>query len=251
MPKKNKYTGAYSIGGAKGLNKFYILMNFDGTYDSVSALAHELGHSLNSVYFNKAQKVYADTTIFTAEVPSILNETLLAMYMINKHKDDKELVNNFIKEICDGFFGTTTFQIILSNFEYEANKLVNDAKPFTKESIKNIYRDMSIKYRGGKKKELKEPYSYGISSIFRINHFYNGNFYVYKYAVGQIAAICFANKIINKEPGVLEKLFEFLKSGTSKSPLDTIKLLGIDMTKKEPYEEAINFIKNLIKIYKK
>ncbi len=103
----------------------------------------------------------------------------------------------------------------------------------------------------GKNKELKEPYSYSLSSIFRINHFYSGNFYVYKYAVGQIAAICFANKIINKEPGVLDKLFTFLKSGTSKSPLDTIKLLGIDMTKKEPYIEALNFIKNLITIYKK
>jgi oligoendopeptidase F len=251
MPKKNKYTGAYSIGGTKGLNKFYILMNFDGTYDSVNTLAHELGHSINSVYYNEAQKVYSDTTIFTAEVPSILNETLLAIYMINKYKDNKELVNNFIKEICDGFFGSTTFQIILSNFEYEANKLVNEAKPFTKESLKKIYREMTLKYRGGKKKELKEPYSYSLSSIFRINHFYSGNFYVYKYAVGQIAAICFANKIINKEPGALDKLFAFLKSGTSKSPLDTIKLLGIDMTKKEPYIEALNFIKNLIKIYKK
>ncbi|GMO15293.1 MAG: oligoendopeptidase F [Mycoplasmoidaceae bacterium] len=251
LPKKDKYTGAYSIGGTKGLNKYYILMNFDESYDSVSTLAHELGHSMNSYYYNLEQKVYSDTTIFTAEIPSILNETLLALYMIEKNKNNKVLVNNFIKEICDNFFNTTTRQIIFSNFEYEANNMVNESKPFTKEALIKLYQEMSIKYGGTKKKELKPPYIYGLSTIFRIPHFYAGNFYVYKYAVGQIVAICVANKIINKEKGILDKLFMFLKSGTSRSPLETIKLLGIDMTKKEPYEEAIDFIKSLVEKYKK
>jgi oligoendopeptidase F len=249
MPKPNKHSGAYSIGGTKGLKKYYILMNFNGTYDSVSTLAHELGHSMNSLYYCKKQKVYADTTIFTAEIPSILNETLLGLYMIEKYKDDKTLQNNFIKEILDNFFNTTTRQIIFSNFEYEANKLVNESKPFTKESLKEIYQDLNYKYASKKKKELKEPISYGLSTIFRISHFYHGNFYVYKYAIGQIAAICLVNKIINKEKNIMNKFYTFLSSGTSKSPLETIKILGIDLTNKKPYIESLNFIKKLIEKY--
>jgi oligoendopeptidase F len=122
MPKKNKYTGAYSIGETFGLDKYYLLMNFNGTFDSVSTLSHELGHSMNSLYYGKKQKEYADTTIFTAEIPSILNETLLGMYMIEKYKDNKKAQRNFIRELLVNFFGCTTRQIVFSNFEYVANQ---------------------------------------------------------------------------------------------------------------------------------
>ncbi|MCQ2957006.1 MAG: M3 family metallopeptidase [Mycoplasmoidaceae bacterium] len=48
MPKAHKATGAYSIDNIYGLDKYYILMNFDNTSDSVSTIAHEMGHSVNS-----------------------------------------------------------------------------------------------------------------------------------------------------------------------------------------------------------
>ncbi|MDR2653818.1 MAG: oligoendopeptidase F [Mycoplasmataceae bacterium] len=246
MPKKNKYTGAYSIGEAKGLKKYYILLNFNSSFDSVSTLAHELGHSMNSLYFVSSQPVYADTTIFTAEIPSILNETLLGLYMIEKYKDDKELKNNFINEIVSGFFSTVSRQIIFSNFEYEANKMVNESVPFTEQSLQDLYEKMIFKYSSKTDKKAKKPYSYSLSTIFRISHFYAGNFYVYKYAVGQIVAICLARKIINKEKGILDKFYEFLKSGTSKSPLDTIKILGIDLQDPKIYDECFSFIEDLI-----
>jgi len=247
MPKPGKHNGAYSIGGTKGLKKYYILMNFDETYDSVSTLAHELGHSMNSLYFCSKQKVYCNTTIFTAEIPSILNETLLALYAIEKNKDHKKLVRNFTSELLSNFFNTVTRQVIFSEFEWEANKIINSGKPFTKDVIKKLYENIRVKYCGKPNKKInKEPYSYSLSSIFRIGHFYAGNFYVYKYAVGQIAALCVANKIINKEPGILDKLKTFLESGTSKSPLETIKLLGIDMMSEEPYKEVLEFIKKIV-----
>lgn len=246
FPNPNKYTGAYSIGGVKGLEKYYILMNFNGTYDSVSTLAHELGHSMNSLYFAKEQKIYVDTTIFTAEIPSILNETLLGIYMIEKYKNNKQLKNNFINEILSNFFNSVTRQIIFSNFEYEANKLVNESLPFTSETLKKIYETMIKKYSTDSKKELKKPYNLSLATIFRISHFYAGNFYVYKYAIGQIVAICVANKILSKEKGILDKFFAFLKSGTSKSPMETIKILGVDLNDPKIYNECFEFIAKLI-----
>jgi oligoendopeptidase F len=225
-------------------------MNFDSTYDSVSTLAHEIGHSINSIYFNKAQKVYAETTIFTAEIPSILNEVLLGLYMINKYKNNKNLKDNYIREICGNFFNTTTAQVCLSNFEYEANKLVNESKPFAKETLKHLYKEMLLKYSTNKIKNRKEPYSYAQGSFLRISHFYAGNFYLYKYAVGEIVAVCLANKIINKEKGIMDKFFKFLESGTSRPPLETIKLLGIDLNTKQPYLEALTFIEKMLKLYK-
>jgi oligoendopeptidase F len=223
-------------------------MNFNGTFDSVSTVIHELGHSLNSHYYNKYNYHYSSTTIFTAEIPSIVNETLLGEYMIKESKDPVN-VANFLVEIISNFFNTTSRQIIFSNFEFEANNLVNNSQPFTKESLKKLYLEMTDKYSGVKdfKKSNTEPYAYSLSTILRIPHFYAGNFYVYKYAVGQIVAINVVQKLLNKEPGFLDKYFEFLKSGTSKTPLETIKILGIDLKKPEPYQVAIDYIDSKVK----
>jgi oligoendopeptidase F len=226
-------------------------MNFNGTYDSVSTAIHELGHSMNSYYYNKKQPVYSDTTIFTAEIPSIVNEILLAENMLKKYSGNKEMKTYILRELIDNFFGCTTRQIIFSNFEYIANDLINNSQPFTKENLRKVYLDMMDKYIGikNKKKYDINPYAYSLSTIFRIPHFYAGNFYVYKYAIGQIVAVNIASKIISGDKNVLNKYFEFLSSGTSKSPLDTIKILGIDLTANEPYIVAKKYIEEKIKQY--
>jgi oligoendopeptidase F len=112
---------------------------------------------------------------------------------------------------------------------------------------------MTEKYIGIKnlKKTTSEPYSYALSTILRISHFYAGNFYVYKYAVGQIVAINVAKQILDGDKDIKTKLFKFLESGISRSPLETIKLLGVDMTTDKPYIEAGKFVKKLLEMYKK
>ncbi len=255
MPKPSKQTGAYSIGGTKGLDKYYISMNFDGTLRSVGTIAHELGHSMHSLYFNKKQKVYADCAIFYAEIASIVNETLLSLYLIDKYKNNKEMTRMFIDEFISNFFNTTSRQIIFSEFEYKANEYVNESKPFTKESLRSLYLETMKKYQyiseeGEKKLASQQPYTYSLSTIFRISHFYVGNFYVYKYAIGQIVAIAVADKIYSGDKNMLKKYFDFLSSGCSKSPIETIKLLGIDLYSDKPYIDAGKFISKIIKNFK-
>jgi len=161
---------------------------------------------------------------------------------LKKFDKDKEMQIMVLDSLIADFFATTTRQIIFSNFEYLANEYVNEAKPFTKEVIKQTYMDMIDKYQGmpskTKKMYEKAPYAYSLSTIFRISHFYMGNFYVYKYAVGQIVAIITADAIVKGNKNTIENYFRFLKSGGSKSPLETIKILGIDLTKDEPYIRA-------------
>jgi oligoendopeptidase F len=139
LAKPGKQQGAYSIGGTKGLSKYYISMNFDHTIRSVSTIAHELGHSLNSYYINKKQKIYNEVSIFYAEIASIVNEMLLSYYLLDKYKKDVEMSKLILDELINNFFSTVSRQIIFSNTEYELNKLVNNSQPFTKENIKQIY----------------------------------------------------------------------------------------------------------------
>ncbi|MGL4951037.1 MAG: oligoendopeptidase F [Mycoplasma sp.] len=240
LPKENKYTGAYSIGGTKGLNKFYILMNYDNTLNSVSTLVHELGHSLNSYFYTKAQKIYSSVSIFTAEVASITNEMLLNHYLLNKYKDDKEMTVMILDELISGFFATTSRQIIFSNFEYEIIQKIKNSEPITYESIESLYKEMNLKYMyiSDPSSLDKMPNQYSLVTPLRISHFYAGNFYVYKYSIGQIVGCIIADRIIKGEDGAIENYMKFLSSGTSLSPIETIKLLGIDLYEDKPWEEA-------------
>ena len=254
LPKKNKLTGAYSMGGIKGLNKYYILMNFDGTMGSVETITHELGHSMNSYYSCKKQKVYVDTQIFYAEIASIATETLLILYLLNKYKNDKVMTNFYLKRLLDNFFASTTRQIEFSNFEYEANRMINNMQPFAADTAKDLYLQMLKKYENLSDSKIakfkKEPYKHYLSTILRIPHFYAGNFYVYKYAIGQICGLIVAYKIYNGDKNMLKRFINFLSSGSSLSPLDTIKLLGIDLNTKKPYDDVKQIIKQLLVKFK-
>lgn len=241
LPNPNKQTGAYSIGGTKGLNKYFISMNYDETIQSIYTLVHELGHSMNSYYFGQKQKVYQDTAIFYAEISSINNEMLLNHYLLNKYKDDLEMKLMILDEMISGFIATTSRQIIFSNFEWLANDWVNNGLPFTYENIEKSYYDLMSDYLPVNKtfeETMNSENKFGLVTPLRISHFYVGNFYVYKYAIGQVAAIIASDRILRKEPMAKERLFDFLSSGDSLSPLDTIKLLNIDLEKSEPWIEA-------------
>ncbi|GHU31956.1 hypothetical protein FACS1894166_04360 [Bacilli bacterium] len=242
MSKPGKQQGAYSIGGTKGLDKYYISMNFDQSIRSISTIAHELGHSMNSLYINEKQKIYADVSIFYAEISSIANETLLSYYLLDYYRNDPDMKKMILDELISNFIATTTRQVIFSNTEYVLNSFVNTGKPFTKESVKEVYEQMIEKYQGmdkDLKKNIKnEPYSYMLSTILRIPHFYAGNFYVYKYAIGQIVAVIVANKIFHGDKVMRRNYYKFLSSGDSRSPIDTIKLLGINLYDTQTYIDA-------------
>lgn len=230
LPNPNKQTGAYSIGGIKGLRKYFISMNFDNTINSLYTLVHELGHSINSYYIVKNQKVYVGNSIFYAEIASITNEMLLSHYLLKKHENNIDKKIMILDELISGFIATTSRQVIFSNFEWIANEWVNNGDNFVYENIESTYLKLMQEYLGIKNINKYEsiPYLYSLITPLRISHFYIGNFYVYKYAIGQIAAMIVANKIANNNQEMKKKYFEFLSSGNSLNPIDTIKILGID-----------------------
>ena len=254
LPKPGKQTGAYSIGGINGLNKYYISMNFDGTMRSLETVIHELGHSVNSYYINKNQKIYNDEKIFYAEISSITNETLLSYYLIDKYKKRPKNKLFVLDSLIKNFFNTTSRQIVFSEFEYIMNMKVNHNEAFTTESVESTYFDLMTKYLdvNPKDKDLYSNdiyYRFSLLTPYRVSHFYAGNFYVYKYAIGQLGAIINAKRIHDKDDKQLARLYTFLESGTSKSPLETVKLLGIDLSKDAPWQEAQKIVDEWIEEY--
>lgn len=242
-PNKNKRGGAYSGGSYD--TKPYILLNYQGTLNDVSTLAHEGGHSMHSYYTRTNQPIqYGDYPIFVAEVASTVNEILLAKYML-KNSTSKEEKLAVLNQLLELFKGTIYRQVMFSEFEKYAYDLVENDDVITSDKLCDKYYQLNKLYFGD---------NVVVDDLIRyewekVPHFYY-NFYVYKYATGLSAACKIVDGILNNEKDALDNYLNMLKSGSRQNPLDTLKIAGVDMTDKEVYESAIKMFDETIEEFK-
>lgn len=235
-PTEAKRSGAYSSGGAYDVHP-YILLNFNGRYNDVSTLAHELGHTMHSYLSNRNQPYpLADYSIFVAEVASTLNEALLHDLMMNRIKDD-DVRLSLLMVYLDGIKGTVFRQTEFAEYELRIHELVEEDRPLTGDVLTELYGDILKKYYGHEKGHILIEDHMMVEWAF-IPHFYY-NFYVYQYATSFTASTALAEKIINKEEGAVEKVLTFLSSGGSKYPVDLLKEAGVDMTTSAPFDKTM------------
>lgn len=232
-----KRSGAYSI-GVYGLRHPYVLLNYKKTTNNVFTIAHELGHALHTYHSNKYQpQAKADYRIFVAEVASTVNEVLLLKYLL-KTSDDKKLKKYLLSYYTDMIKSTLFRQTQFAEFEYAAHTMAEEGKPLTKDALNEVYYNLNKKYYGRSVVSDDEiAYEWA-----RIPHFYNA-FYVYKYATGITSAITIAERIYAEGEKAVKDYFKFLSSGGSDSPVELLKLAGVDLTKKEPFKKAMESFK--------
>ena len=232
--KPNKRGGAYSM-GVYGVHP-YVLTNFVNSKRDVSTIAHELGHSMHSYYSNKEQNVInANYTIMVAEVASTVNEILLSDYQIKNEKDSKKKAE-LLYELLEMIRATLFRQAMFAEFEKIVHDKTENNVMLSADDLNDIYYKLNQKYFGNDV-DVDEQIKYEWA---RIPHFYS-DFYVYKYCTGVSAAISIASKIINKEPGFVEKYIEMLKQGCSKKSIDLLKMVDVDLESKNTYKRAIDF----------
>ncbi|HQD39119.1 MAG TPA: oligoendopeptidase F [Bacillota bacterium] len=225
---RGKRSGAYAW-GAYGTHP-YVLLNYTDNLEGLYTLAHELGHAVHSYLSNRAQPyVYADYTIFLAEVASTVNEVLLTRHLLRTWEGEERLavLNYYLEQ-----FRTTVFrQTKFAEFELKAHELVASGKPCTLESLNELYLDLNRTYYGPAV-VLDQELAYEWA---RIPHFYTP-FYVYKYATGFSSAVALAEQIEEKGS---EKYLEFLSSGSSDYSLAILKRAGVDLRTAEPFRKAL------------
>lgn len=235
-----KRSGAYSM-GVYGVHPF-VLLNYQETTHDIFTIAHELGHSMHSYYSEKSQCYEkADYKIFVAEVASTVNEMLLIRHLQNTTKDKtlkKYLLNYFMEMVRTTLFRQTQF----AEFEVVVHQMVEKNEPLTNEILDEVYQNLNAKYYGEaleKDDVIKREWS-------RIPHFYR-SFYVYQYATGIISAIVIADNIISGKENAVSDYKKFLSSGGSASPVELLKLAGVDLTKKDAFENAMKVISETLK----
>jgi len=236
-PNTGKRSGAYSSGGAYGAHPF-ILLNFNGKYDDVSTLAHELGHTMHSFFSNSNQPfVNSHYPIFLAEVASITNESLLMDYVLKHTKDPQEKLSLLGNELET--FRTTLFrQTQFAEFELKIHQLAEKGQALTGAKLSKIYLDILKKYYGADEGITKIEDLYSIEWAY-IPHFYY-NFYVFQYATSLCAATMASQKILAEgQPMAQKYIHNFLSAGDSQYPIPILKSIGIDMTTPQPFNAAM------------
>ena len=241
-PTRGKRGGAFSS-GCPGTEP-YILLNFNGTFDNVSTLAHEAGHSMHSYFSIKYNEPHNSSyTIFVAEVASTVNELLMAHKKLRECTNDTEKLY-ILNELMETYKGTLYRQTMFAEFERDMHALIEKGEPLTADVINKRYYKLVKRYFG-KDVAVDKQIAY---EWMRIPHFYTC-FYVYKYSTCISAASAIVKRIENEGEAYVSKYIDFLKCGGSKSPLDSLLVAGIDMTKPEVIEGAIEDFAECVRMF--
>jgi oligoendopeptidase F len=232
-PYAGKRPGAYSNGSAYDVHP-YMLLNYNGKYDDVSTLAHELGHTMQSYLSNKAQAFpNAGYPIFVAEVASTFNEALLIDHMLKTIKDDKVKLS-LLGQWLEGAKGTVFRQSQFAEFELTTHEMAEKGQALTGDDFDKVYLEIARRYYGHDAgvctvdDDIKSEWTF-------IPHFYY-NFYVFQYATSFTASQALSEKVLAGDAGATKRYLEFLSAGGSEYPIDLLKHAGVDMTTAAPFE---------------
>ncbi len=231
-----KRSGAYSNGSVYDVHP-YMLLNYNGKYDDVSTLTHELGHTMHSYLTNEAQPyALSHYSIFVAEVASTFNEALLLDHMLKLETRDEvrlSLLGNYL----DNARATVFRQVQFAEFELKMHETAEQGTALTGDLLNSIYESIAREYYGHDKgvcvidDEIKAEWAY-------IPHFFY-NFYVYQYATSFTASAAILERVLAGEEGAVSRYIDLLSSGASDYPIELLKKVGVDMTTPKPLEAAI------------
>ena len=235
-PRKGKQSGGHMAGSAYDVHP-YLLLNHHDDYESLTTVAHEMGHAMHSYLTNRNQPyVNSDYATFVAEIASTFDEELLLEHMLKVAQNDDDRLY-YLGSALEGLRGTFFRQAMFAEFERKTHARVDAGEALTGASFTKQYCDILKRYHGDAQGVVKIDDNDCVEWEFIPHFFYN--FYVYQYATSIAASSLFAQRVLAHEPGAVDKYLALLKSGGSDYPYDLVKKAGVDLATPQPYEAIV------------
>jgi oligoendopeptidase F len=164
-----KRDGAYCMGFAPGVSR--VFMNFAGNADSVSTLAHELGHAYHNVALGGRSPMQRATPMALAETASIFCETVLVESLLDGADDARRLV-----VLDTDLMGTNQVVVdIHSRFLFESALFERRARrPLSPAELCELMVEAQTEaYGDGMDLSTLHPYMWAVKPHYYGTHFYN------------------------------------------------------------------------------
>lgn len=237
FPRLNKRSGAYCWGHPH--LPTFVLLNHVPSFNSVSTLAHEMGHAIHTEFSKKQSIFYERYSTSTAEVASTLFENFV-FDEVMRTLSPKEQIIALHDHIADDM-GTIFRQIAFFNFEIEMHEIVRAEGFIVNEKLCMLMNKHLKSYIGD---QLHLDPDDGLFWV-RLSHI-RSYFYVYTYAFGQLVSKALYAEY-KKDSNFIQKIKQFLYAGGSDTPENIFKSIGIDTTKPEFWKAGLESIENDIK----
>jgi len=231
-PSNDKRSGAFSA-SVYGRDP-YVFMNYQNSLNNMSTLAHEYGHALHSYLAMNNQPYHNYRYVaFLAEIASTVNQAFLSDYLVANSKNQDEKIGILAAEL-ETIRTTIYRQTLFSEFERKVHGYVEAGTPITATLLDETYAGLVKTYYGpgftvGENDGMEWAY---------IPHFYF-KYYVYSYATGLCSGIAIAERVKVEGDKAVEPYLGMLKGGCSKAPLDLLRDAGVDLSKPDAIEAAL------------
>lgn len=237
-PKKGKTGGAFCAGQLL-IQPTYILLNHTDKLRDVLTIAHEVGHGINNELMKECQNsLNFDTPKSTAEVASTFMEDFV-LEELAKEADDEQKLAIMMMKLSDDV-ATIFRQVALYKFEQKLHESFKEKGYLSKEDIGKLFQNHMSAYMGDAIEQSAGSENWWVYWS-HIRYF----FYVYSYASGLLISKSMQAEV-KKDPKFIDKVKEFLSSGTSDSPKNIFLKMGIDITDKKFWERGLSEIENLL-----
>jgi oligoendopeptidase F len=241
QPRKGKDRGAFCSHGKQRQYPF-VFVNYTGYIDSVLALAHELGHAFHAYYIQQTQNfINIDISLVIAEIASVFNEILTFDYLMNSDMSNEEKIS-LLCIFIENNFGKSHRQNAFYNFEIIIHELLERKLPTTKEIKKQFAEEMSLMF-GNSIVNVEEDYA---DFCFVVSHFLEAPFYVYAYNMSNLLVISIYQLYLEQGEGFVSKYLKILSVGSSLSPEEMLKDIGIDLNDKSFWKKGIKYLQQKV-----
>jgi oligoendopeptidase F len=238
LPRPNKASGAYCWMVTPQLPPF-ILYNFTGKLYDVSTVAHETGHGVHNQLCRHLTPLSFSQPIPIAETASIFAEMLLSEKLLHE-EHDVTMKQYLLMRKLDDLYASIGRQAFFVLFELEAHRMFSAGA--TSDEVAQAYL-----------KNLQEQFD-GIMELpaefenewLGITHFFHTPFYCYGYSFGNLLTLGLYEQYKQKGPAFVPDYEKFLSAGSTMSPTDLCREIGIDISTKEFWQKGFHVVDRMI-----
>ena len=219
----------------------YVLMSWTGRMSDVYTLIHEIGHSGQFIFSDNHQSYFnAHMSTYYVEAPSTFNELLLSDYLERQFDNPRQKRFALAHRLTDTYFHNFITHLLEAAFQRKVYTLIEEGGTFGASKLNAIMKEVLTDFWG----DAVEIDDDAALTWMRQAHYYMG-LYSYTYSAGLVISTAGYLHLKNDENGARDWL-ELLKSGGSKTPLESAMIIGADISTDKPLRDTIQFLSDTV-----